>query len=138
MTSGPWTVPDQVTSRRIILQLRHGWRFVRSDDSADGLWHGTKGDLDLKAITLESVVTEAEDHELMAEAESGGLWDRVFADGEPNMSPLLTVLVLDGLRGTDPRARLPRFAWLRTPVMYQRPDTLAQRQLRLSVQRGAR
>jgi hypothetical protein len=127
MKSGPWTVPDQVTSRRIILQLRHGWRFVPGHDSPDHRWHAIKEDLDLSGYTLEAVVAECEDHELMAEAESGGLWDRVFADGEPNSSPLVTVLILDGLRGTDPRSRLPRFAWLRAPVLYQRPGTLPRR-----------
>ena len=122
-----WTVPDQDTCRRIVLSLRYGWRFVPGSDSDDGKWHATKDGLDLMGPTLGAVVTECEDHELMREAESGQLWDRVFTPGAPDPRPLATVLALHRVVGVDARSKLPRTCLLETPAIYARPSSLDQR-----------
>ena len=122
-----WTVPDQDTGRRIVLSLRYGWRFLPGSDSEDGKWHATKDDLDLMGPTLGAVVTECEDHELMREAESGQLWDRVFTPGEPDPRPLATVLALHRMVGVDPRSKLPCIFVMDTTEIYSRPSSLDQR-----------
>ena len=122
-----WTVPDQDTGRRIVLSLRYGWRFLSGSDSDDGKWHATKDDLDLMGPTLGAVVTECEDWELMREAESGQLWDRVFIPGEPDPRPLATVLALHRMVGVDTRSKLPRTCLLEIPRIYARASTLTRR-----------
>jgi hypothetical protein len=120
-----WTIPDEDTSRRIVLSLRYGWPFRPSWDCDDGQWHAMKGDLDLTGPNLKAVVTEADDLELMAEVESGTYWATVFVPGEPDPKPLATVLALHRTVGVDTRSKLPRRCLLETPKIYALPSTLA-------------
>ena len=124
----PWDIPRRDELRRIALHLRDPrWHITRPQFSPDGLWHAQHGTTDLTGLTLGGLMDECEDHVLLQQAESGEMWERVFTPGEPDIAPLAAVLAMDELRGTDPRARLPRFARLQIPRVYERPGTLNRR-----------
>jgi hypothetical protein len=63
MRVGPWTVPDEDESRRIIFHLRYpGAQVTPSWCSANGRWHLRYRGMDLEASTLSGLMDEAEDY----------------------------------------------------------------------------